>query len=118
MPRCGWVPGCGVAVENSPEAQENGLLLGGELGDLVEAGVSQVDLVQHCVVAQLLVLNRHKTQSKPVRPFSRVPTSTFSVPGFFLWLRPRISSPCHRVRTTGKSERLINGVSSSYELCS
>ena len=47
-----------VAVENSPEAQEDGLVLGREAGDLVEAWVGQVDLVQHCVVAQLLVLNR------------------------------------------------------------
>ena len=48
---------------------------------------------------------------------SRVPTRTFSVPGFFLfWLRPRISSPCRLgVRTTGKSQRLIDGASTSYE---
>ena len=63
------MPGRGFAVENSPEAQEDGLLLGREVGDLVEAWVGQVDLVQHRVVAQLLVLNRHKTQSKHVRPF-------------------------------------------------
>ena len=46
---------------------------------------------------------------------SRVPTRTFSVPGFFFWLRPRISSPCRRVCTTGKSERLTNGASTELQ---
>ena len=46
---------------------------------------------------------------------SRVPTGTFSVPGFFFLLHPCISSPCRHVRTTGKFERLINGALTSYE---
>ena len=43
---------------------------------------------------------------------SWVPIRTFSVPGFFFGLHP-ISSPCHRVHTTGKFERLV--ASTSYE---
>ena len=38
----------------------------------------------------------------------------FFSPGLFFWgLRPRVSSPYRRVRTTGKSERLTDGASTS-----
>ena len=43
------------------------------------------------------------------------PPGLFQSQAFLVGSAPRISSPCRRVRTTGKSESLTNGASMSYE---
>ena len=49
-----------------------------------------------------------------VRPIHKPRTDQDFQSQAFFWLRPHISSPCRRVGTTGKSERLIDGASTSF----
>ena len=46
---------------------------------------------------------------------SRVPTRTFSVRLFFFFCSAHAFAPSRHERTTGKSERLTDGASTSYE---
>ena len=70
------------------------------------------ELTQHACMLYV-----HDAKNRPERMVLGWGTkSTAAYPqDFFFWLRPRISSPWRRVRTTGNSERLTNGAPTSYE---
>ena len=71
------------AAERAQDKANNDLENATDLRDMIKDQITQVTVSHPSSV-----------------PHSRVPTRTFSVPGFFLFLlRPRISSPCRRGRS-------------------